>query len=97
MLPEQDVAAGAGVQFHHDRVLIDHSVPLGDFLARDREVTDVQPGGYMAICATGAYGFVASSNYNSRPRPPEVLVEGQQWRVIRERETFEDLVRGESR
>ena len=69
----------------------------GDFLARDRDVTDVQPGDYMAICAAGAYGFVASSNYNSRPRPPEVLVEGRQWRVIRERETFEDLVRGESR
>ena len=69
----------------------------GDFLARDRAVADVQPGDYMAICAAGAYGFVASSNYNSRPRPPEVLVEGAQWRIIRERETLEDLVRGESR
>ena len=73
----------------------------GDFLARDREVADVQPGDYMAICMAGAYGFVAFSNYNSRPRPPEVLVEGrhqgQQWRIIRERETMQDLVRGESR
>ncbi len=68
----------------------------GDFLARDRDVADVQPGDYLAICGAGAYGFVASSNYNSRPRPPEVLVAGPQWRVVRERETFEDLVRGES-
>jgi len=43
----------------------------------------------------GAYGFVAASNYNARVRPPEVLVAGAEWRTIRERETYEDLIRGE--
>jgi len=67
----------------------------GDFFARDRALGDVQPGDLLAISSAGAYGFVQASNYNSRPRPPEVLVEGSQWRVIRERESFGDLVRGE--
>jgi diaminopimelate decarboxylase len=55
------------------------------------------PGDFLAVCTAGAYGFVQSSNYNSRPRAPEVLVEGAVWRVIRRRETYEDLVRGETR
>ncbi len=69
----------------------------GDFLARDRELADVLPGDLLAVKTAGAYAFVAASNYNSRVRPPEVLVEGATWRVIRARETYEDLVRGESR
>ncbi len=68
----------------------------GDFLARDREMPDVRPGSWLAIASAGAYGFVQASNYNSRPRGAEVLVEGDKWRVIRSRETFEDLIRGES-
>jgi diaminopimelate decarboxylase len=68
----------------------------GDFLARGRKMRDVAPGELLAICTAGAYGFVQASNYNSRPRPAEVLVEGAQFRVIRRRESFEDLVRGES-
>ena len=68
----------------------------GDFLARDREMANAMPGDYLAVCTAGAYGFVLSSNYNSRPRVPEVLVEGAEWRIIRERETYEDLVRGET-
>jgi diaminopimelate decarboxylase len=67
----------------------------GDFLAKDRELPGVMPGDIVALCTTGAYGFVQSSNYNSRPRAAEVLVEGNTWRVIRKRETYEDLVRGE--
>jgi diaminopimelate decarboxylase len=67
----------------------------GDFLARDREMADVNPGELLAIATAGAYGFVLSSNYNSRPRAAEALVEGADWRVIRQRETFADLVRGE--
>ena len=67
----------------------------GDFLARDRQMPNAMPGDFLAVCAAGAYGFVQSSNYNSRPRAAEVLVEGSTWRVIRERETYEDLVRGE--
>ncbi|MBS1855818.1 MAG: diaminopimelate decarboxylase [Acidobacteria bacterium] len=68
----------------------------GDFLARDREMPNAMPGDYLAVRTAGAYGFVLSSNYNSRPRAPEVLVEGDTWRVIREREVYEDLIRGES-
>lgn len=67
----------------------------GDFLARGREMANAMPGDFLAVCAAGAYGFVQSSNYNSRPRAPEVLVEGAAWRVIRAREKYEDLVRGE--
>lgn len=67
----------------------------GDFLARERELANVLPGDLLAVATAGAYAFVAASNYNSRVRPPEVLVEGERWRVIRERETYEDLVRGE--
>ena len=68
----------------------------GDFLARDRKMANVMPGDFVAIHTAGAYGFVQSSNYNSRPRAPEVLVEGGGYRVIRARETYEDLVRGET-
>jgi diaminopimelate decarboxylase len=67
----------------------------GDFLARDRELPDVMPGDLLAVCSAGAYGFVQSSNYNTRPRAAEVLVEGSAWRVVRERENYADLVRGE--
>jgi diaminopimelate decarboxylase len=67
----------------------------GDFLARDRELANAMPGDYLVVCTAGAYGFVLSSNYNSRPRAPEVLVEGASWRVVRDRENYEDLVRGE--
>ncbi len=67
----------------------------GDYFARDRQMANVFPGDYVALMTAGAYGFVQASNYNSRPRACEVLVEGKQWRVIRQRETLEDLVRGE--
>jgi diaminopimelate decarboxylase len=67
----------------------------GDFLARDREIANVMPGDLLAVCTAGAYGFVSASNYNARPRPPEILVEGDRFRVIRKREKYEDLIRGE--
>ena len=67
----------------------------GDFLARARDLQAVEPGELVAIFTAGAYGFVQASNYNSRPRAVETLVEGGGWRVIRARETYEDLVRGE--
>jgi len=67
----------------------------GDFLALDRELENVLPGDLLAVWTAGAYGFVLSSNYNSRVRPPEVLIEGSSWCVVRSRETYEDLVRGE--
>jgi diaminopimelate decarboxylase len=68
----------------------------GDFLARDRHMANAMPGDFLAVCTAGAYGFTQASNYNSRPRAPEVLVEGSGYRVIRRRETYEDLVRGET-
>ena len=68
----------------------------GDFLARGREMANVMPGDMLAVCTAGAYGFVASSNYNARPRAPEILVEGSKYRVIRRRESYEDLIRGET-
>jgi diaminopimelate decarboxylase len=67
----------------------------GDFLALDRKLPAVAAGEYLAVLGAGAYGFVMSSTYNQRPRPPEVLVEGDRYYVARQRETLEDLLRGE--
>jgi diaminopimelate decarboxylase len=61
----------------------------GDFIAHDRELA-LNERQLLAIMSAGAYGMVQSSNYNTRPRPPEVLVEGNQFRVIRRRETTRD-------
>jgi diaminopimelate decarboxylase len=66
-----------------------------DFLAKDREVALLEPGELLAVMSAGAYSFSLSSNYNSRPRAAEVLVTGQTYRVIRRRESLEDLVRNE--
>lgn len=68
----------------------------GDFLAVDREFPAVEPGDLLAVLSAGAYGFVMASNYNSRPRAAEVLVHGESYSIIKEREIFEDLVRGEN-
>ena len=68
----------------------------GDFFARDYEIENVENGDCVVIFSAGAYGFTMSSNYNSRPRPAEVLVEGDRFRIVRARETFEDLIRGET-
>ncbi len=68
----------------------------GDFLARNRQLANALPGDYLAVMTAGAYGFAQSSNYNSRPRAAEVLVDGDRWRIVRERESFADLVRGET-
>jgi diaminopimelate decarboxylase len=67
----------------------------GDFLALDRKLPVVAAGEILAVLGTGAYGFVMSSTYNQRPRPPEVLVEGDRYYIARQRETLDDLVRGE--
>jgi diaminopimelate decarboxylase len=68
----------------------------GDFLARDRELPSVEPGELLVVRSAGAYGFVMASNYNTRPRVPEVLVDGAEYHVVRRRETLDDLLRGES-
>lgn len=68
----------------------------GDFLAKDRSFPSVEEGDLIAVRSAGAYGFAMSSNYNGRPRVAEVLVKGDQFRVVRERETLESLVAGET-
>jgi diaminopimelate decarboxylase len=68
----------------------------GDFFARDRELPAVQPGDLLAILDAGAYGMSLASNYNSRPRPAEVLVQGKRVRLIRRRETSSDMLAAES-
>ena len=69
----------------------------GDFFARDRSLPEVKEGDLVAILDAGAYGMSLSSNYNTRPRPAEVLVEGKRARLIRRRETIRDLTRQEAR
>jgi diaminopimelate decarboxylase len=67
----------------------------GDFLALDRMVPDVAAGEHLAVLGAGAYGFVMASNYNARPRPAEVVVDGDRWWVARPRERVEELYRTE--
>ena len=67
----------------------------GDFLAKDRAMPDAKPGDLLAVMSAGAYGFTMASNYNSRPRVPEVMVRGGEIHVVRAREEYADLVRGE--
>ena len=95
---------------HHDIVPVfkNESLPVntvdvvgpicesGDFLARDRKMGSVKQGDLLAVMSAGAYAFTMSSNYNHRPRVPEVLVKGKEIMVVRKRESFEDLIRGES-
>jgi diaminopimelate decarboxylase len=67
----------------------------GDFMAKDRDLAQVEQGDLLAVMSAGAYGFSMSSNYNSRPRVAEVLVDGDAYAVIRKRETLEQLIQGE--
>lgn len=81
-----------------ERVIADVVGPVcetGDFFARARDLPNFQAGDLVAIQTVGAYGFVLASNYNSRPRPCELLVDGDRIHLARRRETYEDLVRGE--
>jgi diaminopimelate decarboxylase len=68
----------------------------GDFLAKGRELARTEEGDLLAVMSAGAYGFAMASNYNSRPRAVEVLVDGNRYTIVRRRETYEDLVAGES-
>jgi diaminopimelate decarboxylase len=83
---------------HHSMQTVDVVGPVcesGDFFARERELPDVQEGQLLAVMSAGAYGFVMASNYNSRPRAAEVVVDGARLHIVRDRESFEDVVRGE--
>jgi diaminopimelate decarboxylase len=66
-----------------------------DFFARDRELPELAQGELLWIGAAGAYGAAMASNYNARPRAPEVLVAGDRYTVIRDRETYDQLLAGE--
>jgi diaminopimelate decarboxylase len=68
----------------------------GDFIAKDRTLPRAEEGDLLAVMSAGAYGFVMASNYNSRPRAAEVLVDGARYTIVRRRETVEDLVAGET-
>ncbi|HZI40432.1 MAG TPA: diaminopimelate decarboxylase [Gemmatimonadaceae bacterium] len=86
------------VQGGENRIRADVVGPVcesGDFLALDREVQNVRPGDLLAVFDVGAYGFVMASNYNSRPRGAEVLVDGDRFAIVTERETYETLVQQE--
>jgi diaminopimelate decarboxylase len=82
-----------------ERMVADVVGPIcesGDFLAQDREIPVFKQGDLLAVTSAGAYGFTMASNYNSRPRTPEVMVKGDQVLVIRQRETYDDLINGEN-
>jgi diaminopimelate decarboxylase len=68
----------------------------GDFLAKDRELPRFEQEELLALMSAGAYGFAMASNYNTRPRAAEVLVDGNRYTIVRRRETYEDLVAGET-
>jgi diaminopimelate decarboxylase len=91
VVPVREPAAGAREQVD----LVGPVCESGDFFAEDRELPPVEEGELVALMSAGAYGFVMASNYNSRPFPAEVLVRGDRFRVVRERQTYADLVRGE--
>ncbi|MDO8444681.1 MAG: diaminopimelate decarboxylase [Deltaproteobacteria bacterium] len=79
-------------------VMVDVVGPIcesGDFLAKERQMPEARPGELLAVMSAGAYGFAMASNYNSRPRVAEILVQGDQYHVIRKREGYEDLIRME--
>ncbi len=87
------------VNSRNDLIIADVVGPIcesGDFLALDRSIANVQSGDLMAVMSAGAYGFVMSSNYCSRPRVAEVIVKGDRFNVVKARESYEDLVRGET-
>jgi diaminopimelate decarboxylase len=80
------------------RVTVDVVGPIcesGDFFCQNRELPDFQPGDSVALMSAGAYGFVMASNYNSRPLPAEILVEGSTSTVVRKRQSLDDLIDGE--
>lgn len=67
----------------------------GDFFAKDREIARPKRGDLLAVMSAGAYGFTMASNYNSHPKPPEVLVDGDRYDIVRKRESYDDLINGE--
>ena len=88
---EQNLAQGCMVEAD----IVGGICESGDFLVKEREIPDFKRGDEMAFLSAGAYGFSMSSQYNSRPRAVEVMVNGDRWAIVRRRETIDDLSRGE--
>ncbi|MGQ0694225.1 MAG: diaminopimelate decarboxylase [Nitrospiraceae bacterium] len=86
----------AGHRAKHQVDIVGPVCESGDFLAKDRMLATVKPGDLMAVMSAGAYGFVMASNYNSRPRVAEVLIKDGEIHIIRSRETYDDLIKGET-
>jgi diaminopimelate decarboxylase len=87
------------VQRTSEKIVADVVGPIcesGDFFAKDREIVRPERGDLIAVMSAGAYGFTMASNYNSHPKPPEILVDGDRFYVIRKRETMADLIHGEA-
>lgn len=91
IVPVRQASSGAPIRAD----IVGPVCETGDFFARGRELPEVGSGDLLAIQSAGAYGFVLASNYNSRPRPCELLIDGTQVQVARRRETYDDLIRGE--
>ncbi|NHN38609.1 diaminopimelate decarboxylase [Pseudomaricurvus alcaniphilus] len=89
----QPLQARAGASKNWD--LVGPVCETGDFLGKDRQLC-LASGDLLAVMSAGAYGFTMSSNYNSRPRPAEVMVDGEQAHLVRARESIDDLLRGEA-
>jgi diaminopimelate decarboxylase len=86
------------IQNSNEKIVADIVGPIcesGDFFGKDREISRPQRGDLLAVMSAGAYGFTMASNYNSHPKAPEVLVDGDRYYVVRARESFDDLIRGE--
>jgi len=86
------------VESRAEKIVADVVGPIcesGDFLAKDREINRPRRGDLLAVMSAGAYGFTMASNYNSHPKPPEVLVDGDRYYVVRKRESLDDLINGE--
>ena len=86
------------VQTGADKMVADVVGPIcesGDFFAKDREIARPRRGDLLAVMSAGAYGFTMASNYNSHPKPPEVLVDADRYYIVRKRESMDDLINGE--
>ncbi|MCK5708470.1 MAG: diaminopimelate decarboxylase [Candidatus Aureabacteria bacterium] len=89
------ITGGAGQKGSENYDVVGPICESGDYLALDRSLPVLQQGDILSVMSAGAYGFSMSSNYNSRTRVPEVMIKGNQTYLIREKENFDDLIKGE--
>ena len=94
----QNIIPAEKLDFGNSKIVADVVGPIcesGDFLAKERVLPNLKQGDLLAVMSAGAYGFSMSSNYNSRPRVAEVMVDGSSYHIIKNREKYEDLIKGE--